>query len=487
MRPIRLSATISIASTKRACIYARLFALTLLGFFMVACTARFPVNQPLTHYDPETGYRLRSTERPENAEEVLVFLAFSGGGTRSAALAYGLLEQLAATRIGIGGKERRLLDEVDIISAVSGGSFTAAYYGLFGDRIFKDFKERFLNKNLDKALTGQLFVPANWARLVSSGFSRADLAARYYDKHIFEQGTIGDIAARKGPVIIINATDISLGTQFTFLQFQFDFICSDVSRYPVARAVAASSAVPFLFTPITLRNYAGRCDFEPPPWFKEALREGDPSARPDTSRNSRYVLARNLSTYLHGEQRKYIHLVDGGLSDNLGVRGPMSHVLVLGDTQTAMRLVGFEKVRRFVFFIVNAEAEPNPEWEQRARAPKMKHIFDSLSSVTVRRQNAEVLKLLRRELAEWETELRATHCPARTAGARTCDDIGHYVIEISFDLLPESERSYFKQLPTAFKLPPDAVDALRGAAGKILGGSPEYRRLLRDLRAGEAQ
>ncbi len=458
-----------------------MLALALLGLVALGCTARFPINQPLSHYDPAAGYRLRSMERPENAEELLVFVAFSGGGTRSAALAYGVLEQLAATRLRIGGKERRLLDEVDIISAVSGGSFTAAYYGLFGDRIFEDFEQRFLKKNLDKALTLQLFVPANWARLVSSGFSRADLAARYYDRHIFEQGTIGDIAARKGPAIIINATDISLGTQFTFLQFQFDFICSDVSRYPVARAVAASSAVPFVFTPITLRNYAGRCKFQPPPWFEEALQKGDPSVPEGGAANSRYVLARNLSSYLRSGQRKYIHLVDGGMSDNLGLRGPMSHVLVLGDAQVAMRLVGFEKVRRFVFFIVNAEPEADPEWEQRARAPKMKHIFDSLSSVMVSRQNVETLKLLRHQLEEWEAQLRAARCPPGSASARACDDIGHYVIEVDFDLLPEGEGHYFKRLRTGFKLPPGTVDALRGAAGKILARSPEYQRLLRDL------
>jgi NTE family protein len=62
----------------------------------------------------------------------LLILAFSGGGTRAAAFAYGVLEELAATPVVLGGRPRRLLDEVDLISAVSGGSFTAAYYGLYG-------------------------------------------------------------------------------------------------------------------------------------------------------------------------------------------------------------------------------------------------------------------------------------------------------------------------------------------------------------------
>jgi NTE family protein len=65
-------------------------------------------------------------------------LTFSGGGTRAAALAYGVLETLRDTPIKIDGKTARMLDEVDLISSVSGGSFTSAYYGLHGDGIFEE-------------------------------------------------------------------------------------------------------------------------------------------------------------------------------------------------------------------------------------------------------------------------------------------------------------------------------------------------------------
>jgi NTE family protein len=88
------------------------------------------------------GHRL-----PDNAEELFVILAFSGGGTRAAAFSYGVLEALRDTQVTIGGQQRRLLDEVDVITSVSGGSYTAAYYGLFGERIFEDFKEKFLYRD----------------------------------------------------------------------------------------------------------------------------------------------------------------------------------------------------------------------------------------------------------------------------------------------------------------------------------------------------
>src|SRR5882724_8563328 len=92
--------------------------------------AHYPENAQLKHYDPHSGYRFRNLTNTGNSDSLQVFLAFSGGGTRAAALAYGVLEELARTQIIWEGQHRRLLDEVDYISAVSGGSFTAAYYAL---------------------------------------------------------------------------------------------------------------------------------------------------------------------------------------------------------------------------------------------------------------------------------------------------------------------------------------------------------------------
>jgi NTE family protein len=123
--------------------------LTLTSIAMVAFgCAHYPVNQPLKQVDPQSGYRGRYMGAPGNSENLLLYLTFSGGGTRAAALSYGVLEELRKTDVVIDGKKRRLLDEIDGISSVSGGSFTAGYYGLFGDRIFEDFQSKFLAKNI---------------------------------------------------------------------------------------------------------------------------------------------------------------------------------------------------------------------------------------------------------------------------------------------------------------------------------------------------
>jgi NTE family protein len=106
---------------------------------ITAGCAHYPINQPITEVSPDAGYRATQIKAPGNSDNLFLFLTFSGGGTRAAALSYGVLEELRKTEVVIDGRKRSLLDEVDGISSVSGGSFTAGYYGLFGDRIFEDF------------------------------------------------------------------------------------------------------------------------------------------------------------------------------------------------------------------------------------------------------------------------------------------------------------------------------------------------------------
>ena len=105
-----------------------------LALLITGC-AHYPVNAPMRSSTPGDGYRFENVAST-NSDDLLLMLAFSGGGTRAAALSYGVLEELRKTPVGPPGNEHRLLDDVGLISSVSGGSFTAAYYALWGDRIF---------------------------------------------------------------------------------------------------------------------------------------------------------------------------------------------------------------------------------------------------------------------------------------------------------------------------------------------------------------
>ncbi len=454
--------------------------LPVISFFLIwvltggcAYFGHYQVNEPLNKYEPGSGYTTQNIASPENSEELLLILSFSGGGTRATAFSYGVLEELRATEITLEGRKRRLLDEMDVISGVSGGSFTAAYYGLFGDRIFEDFETRFLKKNIQGALTAGTLNPINWFRLSSPFFDRSDLAAEYYDKHVFDGKNFGDLLNRKGSIILINAMDMSSGTRLSFNQAFFNGICSDLSKFPVARACAASSAVPGLLSPITLKNYAGRCGYVLPPQLEGV-----------SLTYRQREMRENLMPLLNSKEKPYLHLIDGGVADNLGLRAIEEAVTAIGDLWTALKLAGGTKVHKVVFIVVNAEKRIDDRWNKIEFVPPLAAMLSNYSSIAIARYNRETLALLQEGFDRWTREIREGRCPPGriSTGPGSCGDIAFYLAEIRFqDLDDPEERSYLNHLPTSFRLKPGEVDRLRDAARRLLRKSKDFQRLLRDL------
>jgi NTE family protein len=200
-----------------------------------------------------------------------------------------------------------LLDEVDSISSVSGGSFTAAYYGLFGDKTFSDYEKVFRRQSIEGALIRKLFNPAYWWRSLFSGFDRTEMAIEYHNSHIFERKTIADFQLSHGPYIEINATDLGSANRFAFIQAYFDLICSDLSAFSVARAVTASSAVPVAFPTVVLKNYTGDCDTSQSNLVHFLDKQ-------DTKSQDIRELKEQVNSYTNRTAHPYIHLVDGGVA-----------------------------------------------------------------------------------------------------------------------------------------------------------------------------
>jgi predicted acylesterase/phospholipase RssA len=184
--------------------------------FLAGCFT-YPVNPALTRYEPTAGYRFCNRSMgPGNSDRNFVIVTLSGGGTRAAAFAYGALRQLEETPVGHSGFS--LLDEVDVISSVSGGSFAAGYYGAHGKEAFlRSFPDDVLYRKIERDLILRLACPWFWPRLLSPWYGRSDLADGYYDRHIFRGASFRDLPVQR-PLIQLNATDISLGASFAFVQ-----------------------------------------------------------------------------------------------------------------------------------------------------------------------------------------------------------------------------------------------------------------------------
>jgi len=442
--------------------------------------AHYPENARLAHFDGQSGYRYKNLSNTGNSDSLQVFLAFSGGGTRAAALSYGVLEELARTQIVWEGEQRRLLDEVDYISAVSGGSFTAAYFALYGDQIFTDFEDKFLNRNVQNQLMWRMSSPVNWVRMASPNFNRSDMAAEFYDRHVFGGKTYADLLQRnRRPYLSLNATDMSQGASFQFTQEHFDYLCSDISTFPVARAVAASAAFPVLLSPITVNNYGGSCGCAMPAWLASALTNRQ-------ERTRRTVKAQELHSYQNSAQRPFIHLLDGGVTDNLGLRGPFEDIAVRGGIVNRVRDdLDPSLVSKLAIIVVNGASRRDRGWDHYRKPPNIVQVTLALGTVPMNRYSFETLELVKANARLWETEWsngnHASLTKVATANG-TARRVQIYVIEISFnDLQDEAERAYCEKLPTSFNLPSGAVPRIRAAAGTLLRQSETYRALLRDL------
>jgi len=434
-------------------------------------------NEPLDVRLPR--YATALSARPSaadsrRADDVFVVLAFSGGGTRSAAFAYGLLETLRDTRVSIQGRPRRLLDEVDVITSVSGGSYTAAYYGLFGERIFTDFESAFLKRDVQGELKSLLVNPIALASLASPGVNRSDIAAAWLGDHVFENKTFADMRSPAGPFVIINASDLNTGMTFSFIQQQFDFLCSRIDDFPVARAVMASSAVPGYFAPIAIRNYDGDCPQRRDSWVAKALETPDIYSRD-------YQVARALDRYLRPATMPVVQLVDGGMTDNLGVRGsmmsPVMHYGNVADMSGAFDDEGLNKVSKVLVIVANAQIYEDYGWSREGREPGLISTLSASFDSAIGLLNSETIGLARSGFQQWAE--RVSRRPTRA---------GKPPIELSFAALTfdhirdDGRRRYFNSFPMALSLPSKQVDEVRALAGQLLRESREYNEFIQALR-----
>ena len=457
----------------------------LLVLALAGCASR-PINAPITQVDPKSGYRphLLMQKRQNNDPHMFFVLSFSGGGTRAAALSYGVLEELRRTDVVVNNQNRRLIDEVDLITGVSGGSFTALAYALFGDRLFSEYEERFLKRDVQGALFWRTLNPFNWWKFIGGSAGRSELAAEYYDEILFEGATFGDLLGRPGPVAIATGTDISTGSRLAFFQNDFDLLCSDLNKVNLSRAAATSSAVPVALSAVTFNNYGGTCGYQYPAWVKD-IADLENRARPAGRAVQRY---REMRAFQNSKDRPYIHLVDGGVADNLGVRGVLEALDELAVSSAFRGELGFGDVRRIVLLVVNARSARKTDWDRHESPPGFIGQLLQASGVPIERYSFETIELMkdRAEIMKWRRELMVAR--ARLAGATEAEaeasvpKITLHTIDVSFDEIPDpEERALFMNLPTSFVLPAEDIDRLREIAGRLLRQSTEYKSLISDL------
>jgi NTE family protein len=413
--------------------------------------------------------------------ETLVGLTFSGGGTRAAAFSFGVLQAFAETEVPTAsGPARSLLDRVDFVSGVSGGSVTAAYFGLKGRAALDDFRERFLLKNAEEDLNTNPLNPATLAKVMGGGANDRSNLPRWLDRNLFDGATFRSILARRHPTVWINASDIANHTPFVFEPGTLRALCSDLADVPVADAVAASAAVPVIFAPVTLETYPDRCAYEMPRWVRWASEQaGAPALLKG--------YARALLAYRDTKQVRYLRLLDGGLTDNFGLAG-LTIARAAADTPYApLSPRQAARLKRALFLVVNSGRASDTEWTRTQTgptvAPLLMAVVDTGIDASVR-QGFDAFQLT---LARWQQDLIEWRCRlspaevARYVGSTkgwNCRDVKFLSGEVAFDQLPEKKEK-LQAIATRFVLPADEVDLLIQAGREATRRNPVVNGFLR--------
>ncbi len=411
---------------------------------------------------------------PEVGGDTAVALAFSGGGTRAAAFAYGVLRGLdrVPTRDG-----KSYLDRVVFVSGVSGGSVTAAYFGLKGRAALADFRERFLIRNAEEDLNTAVSL-RNLAQGLGGGVNDASRLTGWLDRNLFDHATLGTLLQQGKPITWINASDLYNRTPFLFAPVTFAALCSDIRNYPLSQAVAASAAVPVAFVPIVLESFPAACATPLPPWVNRVLADRNAGAQVR-------AFAEALKRYRDPEQIKYLKLADGGITDNFGLSGL---VIARAAAEKAYMPLTPDKavqLRHLIFVVVNSGQGPAGNWARTIEGPTGAELLGAVTSTALDSAVRSGFDAFRLSIRDWQEAIRKWRCSLPAAEARRlgaprdwrCSTIRFDVTEVGFDQFEPQRAAKLSSIPTRFKLPAEDVDLLIQSGTEAILNNTTFRGL----------
>ncbi|MDK9697952.1 MAG: patatin-like phospholipase family protein [Siculibacillus sp.] len=422
---------------------------------------------------------------PEEGDgETLVGLTFSGGGTRAAAFSFGVLQAFAETDMpGPGGRPGKLIDRVDFVSGVSGGSVTAAYFGLKGRDALADFREKFLLRDAEEDLNTSPLNPGTLMRVYAGGANDRSNLPRWLDRNLFHGATFARLLEKKRPTVWLNASDIANHSPFVFEPDTFRSFCSDLSNLPISEAVAASAAVPVIFAPTSLETFPERCAWEMPRWARWASEHASAPALLKAN-------ARALAAYRDPQRMKYIRLLDGGLTDNFGLAGLTIARAAAEAPHAPLSPRQAARLKRAMFLVVNSGRASETEWARTRQGPTVTPLLMAVIDTGIDASVRQGFDAFQLTISRWQQDLVEWRCkltPAEvvryvgTTKGWNCRDVKFLSGEVAFDQLPD-RREKLQSIATRFVLPKEEVDLLIGAGRDATLANPVFNGFLRTAR-----
>lgn len=426
--------------------------------------------------------------------EVYVGLAFSGGGMRASAFAYGMAEALRETGV-TAATPNGLLDHVRLVSGVSGGSVTAAQLGLWGPKGLDGYRERYLLTNAEKYMASSLLNPLTVIRGLSGGANGRKTFARYIDEVLFKGATFGDLRNRSRIKTWINATDIANSTPFVFSPETFDALCSDLSKFPISEAVAASAAFPLVFAPVVLEVHQSKCDYQEPDWLTAAR------FNPESTAVMR-AHARALESYADPEKVRFVKLLDGGVTDNFGTTGLAVERARAQTPYAPMTAEEAVRLKRLLVLVADAGVQADYSWTQGIKGPSGVGLGAAIASASISSATRSGYDAMRSEIRRWQSDLIEWRCALPASEVRRlrgksgaggkewgkdwakdwdCADVKLFVGMANFDGVDGPMRKALNKVPTRLRLTPEQVDLVIEAGRIATKSTPEFNGFVQSL------
>jgi NTE family protein len=363
-------------------------------------------------------------EAPRAAEDdgVVFLITFSGGGTRAAAFGYGVVQTLRGQRVG----GVSLLERIDAVAGVSGGSFMAAQVSLDrSSRGLARFREEMLLTDIETGLVKS--AAKHGIDLLRGDYNRSDAAAAYYGQ-LFEGATLADAEAAAGPELWVQVSDLLGGAPLALRPEDLAHMGLTPAQVKVGQALAASAAVPGALPPLNLAlpgHTPARCPGA-----------GCGEARADPPVSTPFA--------------------DGGIVDNLGL-------------EVLFRAAPPAGTRAVVVVVVNARRMLSAPW-------KLEDSGAVSAGYTVALQQRVLDRTL---LARARERLRVLELESRVAGRSLATEL----VLIDFQASPRAEA--LSQIGTRFDLDPAEVRLLIEEGQSL--AKTATPRLLRHWRVGGAR
>jgi NTE family protein len=456
-------------------------AVALVGACLAGCATlpSYP-NQPLAADTANPDFQpLPPNEQPD---EPVIIMAFSGGGSRATALSISVLRQLRAVTYTLHGKSWRLIDRVQVVSSVSGGSVAAAYFGLYGPDKMDGIGPDFLDRDNMATLGWTAANPLTWLRLTLGSYTRVDVMRDLFDRLMFHGKTFAELDSQGHPIILLNATDMVSGEVFAFTSQRFNDICSDLAKLPVSVGVASSAAFPILVSPMDLKNHSGaNCQGTIPAdsWIDVDL----------NGRLSRYINLEEFkrARYAHSLRRRpetfrtidYLHLLDGGLADNQGIHSLSDTLFSPHGPVRLLDAINRGQRKRIVVINVNARSDPGSSLDQDPHTPGVISMIGSVASVPLDSATASLNTEMQNLIATFLANGKSAPPNAQFGGLRA------YGITIDFDQFLSTQRDLqdrVKSIGTTWTVTTEQLSWIDEAATTLLKQHPCFQQLLIDLK-----